>query len=57
MCVRVRVKVEKQRIFPDTDAVKHRNIAFKGIFSPVGRILCIGWTIYPHRLRKRLRTP
>lgn len=37
MCVRVRVKVEKQRIFPDVDAIKYRNIAFKGVFSPIER--------------------
>ncbi len=37
MCVRVRVKVEKQRIFPDVDAIKYRNIAFKGVFRLLER--------------------
>ena len=28
---------QKMVIFPDVDAIKHRNIAFKPIFSPVER--------------------
>lgn len=35
----VRVKDEKSGIFPDVDVIKHRNIAFKPIFSPVERFL------------------
>ena len=53
----VRVKDEKQYISPDVDAVKHQNIAFKPIFSPIERILYDVWTIYPPCPRKRLRTP
>ena len=36
-CTCVRVKDENLGIFPDADAIKHRNIAFKPIFSPVER--------------------